>query len=128
MGGQSPDFVSKKHSIPGSVQKCPESIDVDVILTKSGWLAKARVFCNFLCVFNRYGAGKMQIFDVQRLILKVFGGSWRRPGQALGDFWGSKQVFWDLAAKMTKIDRFLTSSWGPSWSPKIIFLVKNIEK
>ena len=65
----------------------------------------------------------MQIFDVQRLILEVFGGSWRRPGQALGGFWGSHQVCWDLDANMTKNDRFLTSSWGPSWSSKITFLV-----
>ena len=72
--------------VPRSVQKCLESVDFDVILTKSGWLAKARVFCYFFCVFNYYGAGKMQIFDVQRLILEVFGGSWRRPGQALGGF------------------------------------------
>ena len=29
--------------------------------------------------------------------------------------------------KQTKIERFLTSRWGPSWSPKIIFLILNIE-
>ena len=108
MGGSKSRFSVQKESFPGSVQKCSESTDVDVILTTSGWLAKARVFCYFFCVCNRYGAGKMQIFDVQRLILEVFGGSWRRPGQALGGFWGSHQVCWDLDANMTKNDRFLT--------------------
>ena len=83
VGGSSPDVLSKKQSFPGSIQKCSEASDFDVIFTKSGRLAKARVFCYFFCVCNKYGAGKMQIFDVQRLILKVFGGSWRRPGQAL---------------------------------------------
>ena len=46
-------------------------------------VGKIACFLIFFCVFIKYGAGKMQIFDVQRLILKVFGGSWRRPGQAL---------------------------------------------
>ena len=61
----------------------------------------------------------MKIFDVQKLIFEVFGGSWRRPGQALTGFWGSHLVFWALDAKMIKMIRFLTPSWGPSWSPKI---------
>ena len=81
------------------------------------------MFSVIFCVCNSYGAGKMQIFDVQRLLLEVFGGSWRRPGQALGGFWVSHQVFWDLDAKIPKSDRFLISSWGPSWNPKITFLV-----
>ena len=73
--------------------------------------------------FNSYEAAKMQIFDVQKLIFEIFGGSWRRPGQALVFFGGSHQVFWDLDAQQTKNLRFLTSSWRQSWSPKIIFLV-----
>ena len=65
VGGSSPDVLSKKQSFPGSVQKCSKSKDFDVILTKSGWLAKARVFCYFFCVFNKYGAGKCR-FSMSR--------------------------------------------------------------
>ena len=38
--------------------------------------------------------------------LRGFGGSWRRPGQALGDFWGAHGVCLVHDAKMTKMIGF----------------------
>ena len=42
MGGQNKVFGSKKQIFPGSAQKCPVSLDFDLNLCSSGWVAKIK--------------------------------------------------------------------------------------
>ena len=120
--GQNQVFECKKQIFQGSAQKCAESLDFNVIFAKSGWLAQTCVFCYFF-VFSIALGQKNADFRRPEAHLRGFGGSWRRPGQALTGFWGSHRVFWALDAKMFKLGRFLTPSWGRSWRLKIIFFV-----
>ena len=43
MGCQNPVFKFKKQMFPGSAQKCPESLDFDVYVVESGWVAKIKL-------------------------------------------------------------------------------------
>ena len=97
MGGPNQVFGFKKHIFRGSAQKCTESMDFDINMDSSGWVAQIK-FLGSKSIFSQDGPKSVQTRWILISILGVLGG-WPKSS-----FWVQKADFPRIGPKVNRID------------------------